>query len=77
MAVDVDVAVVAVATIGARFAIAAILPIATVVAVSCNPASFARDAAQLIAGGFRLERVLPVDQFVWTPHLELVAVFHR
>jgi 23S rRNA (uracil1939-C5)-methyltransferase len=51
--------------------------IATVVAVSCNPASFARDAAQLIAGGFRLERVLPVDQFVWTPHLELVAVFHR
>ena len=51
--------------------------IATVVAVSCNPATFARDAAQLIAGGFRLERVVPVDQFVWTPHLELVAVFRR
>jgi 23S rRNA (uracil1939-C5)-methyltransferase len=50
---------------------------AAVVAVSCNPATFARDAAQLIAGGFRLGRVLPVDQFVWTPHLELVAVFRR
>jgi 23S rRNA (uracil1939-C5)-methyltransferase len=49
----------------------------TIVAVSCNPATFARDAAQLNAGGFRLERVVPVDQFVWTPHLELVAVFRR
>jgi 23S rRNA (uracil1939-C5)-methyltransferase len=49
----------------------------TVVAVSCNPATFARDAARLIGGGFRLERVVPVDQFVWTPHLELVALFRR
>jgi len=49
----------------------------TVVAVSCNPATFARDAARLIAGGFRLERVVPIDQFVWTPHLELVAAFRR
>jgi 23S rRNA (uracil1939-C5)-methyltransferase len=49
----------------------------TVVAVSCNPATFARDAAALIAGGFRLVRVTPIDQFVWTPHLELVAVFRR
>lgn len=52
-------------------------PLAAVVAVSCNPATFARDAARLAAGGFRLERVVPVDQFVWTPHLELVAVFRR
>jgi 23S rRNA (uracil1939-C5)-methyltransferase len=51
--------------------------IPTVVAVSCNPATFARDAARLVAGGFCLERVVPVDQFVWTPHLELVAVFRR
>ncbi|MGA8380766.1 MAG: class I SAM-dependent RNA methyltransferase, partial [Stellaceae bacterium] len=51
--------------------------IETVVAVSCNPATFARDAARLVAGGFRLERVAPVDQFVWTSHLELVAVFRR
>lgn len=49
----------------------------TVVAVSCNPATFARDAAMLIGGGFRLQAVTPVDQFVWTPHLELVAVFRR
>ena len=51
--------------------------IEVVVAVSCNPATFARDAAQLIGGGFRLERLTPVDQFVWTPHLELAAVFRR
>jgi 23S rRNA (uracil1939-C5)-methyltransferase len=49
----------------------------TVVAVSCNPVSFPRDAARVISGGFRLIRVIPVDQFVWTPHLELVAVFCR
>jgi 23S rRNA (uracil1939-C5)-methyltransferase len=48
-----------------------------VVGVSCNPATFARDAAILIAGGFRLERVLPVDQFLWSPHIELVGVFTR
>jgi 23S rRNA (uracil1939-C5)-methyltransferase len=47
------------------------------VAVSCNPATFARDAAHLIAGGYRLERLVPIDQFVWTAHLELVAVFRR
>jgi 23S rRNA (uracil1939-C5)-methyltransferase len=51
--------------------------IATVVAVSCNPATFARDAARLIGGGFRLERVVPADQFLWTPHLELAALFRR
>jgi 23S rRNA (uracil1939-C5)-methyltransferase len=51
--------------------------LATVIAVSCNPATFARDAARLIDGGFRLERVVPVDQFVWTPHLELAALFRR
>ena len=51
--------------------------IETVVAISCNPATFARDAAKLVAGGYRLERVTPVDQFVWTPHLELAAVFRR
>jgi 23S rRNA (uracil1939-C5)-methyltransferase len=51
--------------------------IGTVVAISCNPATFARDAAKLVGGGYRLERVTPVDQFVWTPHLELAAVFRR
>jgi 23S rRNA (uracil1939-C5)-methyltransferase len=51
--------------------------IATVVAISCNPATFARDAARLVGGGYRLERVTPVDQFVWTHHLELAGVFRR
>ena len=46
-------------------------------AVSCNPASFARDARILIAGGYCLVTVQPIDQFVWTPHIELVAEFIR
>lgn len=48
-----------------------------VVAVSCNPSTFARDAATLAASGYRLERVNPVDQFVWTGHVELVGVLAR
>ncbi len=48
-----------------------------VVGVSCNPATFARDASLLIAGGFRLVHVRPVDQFLWSPHIELVGVFER
>jgi len=51
--------------------------VARVVAVSCNPATFARDARRLVDAGFRLERVLPVDQFLWSPHIELAALFHR
>jgi len=45
--------------------------------VSCNPASFARDARVLADGGYRLTRVQPVDQFVWSAHTELVAFFGR
>jgi 23S rRNA (uracil1939-C5)-methyltransferase len=48
-----------------------------VVAVSCNPATFARDAASLADGGYRLLSVTPVDQFPWSRHLELVAAFQR
>ncbi|HYE46465.1 MAG TPA: class I SAM-dependent RNA methyltransferase [Caulobacter sp.] len=48
-----------------------------VVGVSCNPATFARDARILVEAGFRLERILPVDQFLWSPHVELVGVFSR
>lgn len=49
----------------------------TVVAVSCDPRTFARDASILIAGGYRLESVTPVDQFAWSPHVEVVGVFRR
>ena len=52
-------------------------PIARVIGVSCNPATFARDARTLIDAGFTLDRVLPVDQFLWSPHIELVGVFSR
>ncbi|MEJ7926561.1 class I SAM-dependent RNA methyltransferase [Sphingobium sp. AN641] len=45
--------------------------------VSCNPASFARDAAHLVAGGYRLDSVLPVGQFRWSTHVELVGIFRR
>ncbi|TAI61713.1 methyltransferase [Bradyrhizobium sp. Leo170] len=49
----------------------------TVVAVSCNAATFARDAKILIDGGYTIEGVTPVDQFRHTPHVELVARFTR
>ena len=51
--------------------------VSRVVGVSCNPATFARDARTLTDAGFRLERVKPIDQFLWSPHIELVGVFSR
>lgn len=48
-----------------------------VVGVSCNPVTFARDARVLLDAGFMLERVTPVDQFLWSAHVELVGVFRR
>lgn len=48
-----------------------------VAAVSCNPATFARDARILIDAGFALDWVQPVDQFRWNPHVELAAAFSR
>lgn len=45
--------------------------------VSCDEQSFARDAAILVNGGYRLGAVVPVDQFLWSSHIELVASFKR
>jgi len=51
--------------------------VAKVIAVSCNPATFGRDARALIDGGYRLTRVVPVDQFLWSAQVELVAWLER
>jgi 23S rRNA (uracil1939-C5)-methyltransferase len=48
-----------------------------VIVVSCNPGTFARDARILIDGGYRLERVTPVDQFLFSTHVEIVGIFRR
>ena len=50
---------------------------ATVVAVSCNPSTFARDARILREGGYSLDWIAPLDQFLFTGHVELVARFYR
>ncbi len=59
----------------ARQFAASALPL--VVAVSCNAATFARDARILVDGGFRIETVAPLDQFRFSPHVEIAAVFRR
>jgi 23S rRNA (uracil1939-C5)-methyltransferase len=45
--------------------------------VSCNPASFARDAKTLVSAGYKLQRIWPVGQFRWSTHIELVGHFSR
>jgi len=55
----------------------AVSKVPLVVSVSCDAATFARDAAILMSGGYRLERVIPVDQFKHSPHLEVVGILRR
>jgi 23S rRNA (uracil1939-C5)-methyltransferase len=45
--------------------------------VSCNPATFARDAKMLVDGGYALQWARPVGQFRWSTHVELAACFAR
>ncbi len=52
-------------------------PVKTIVSVACDPATFARDAALLLGGGYAIESVTPVDQFAWTGHVEIVGVFRH
>ncbi len=51
--------------------------IARVAYISCNPSSWARDAASLVQAGFRLEQLRPVGQFRWSTHVELTSYFTR
>jgi len=62
---------------GAREQVAALAAstVARVAYVSCNPSSWARDAATLAAGGYRLAEVRPVGQFRWSTHVELASLF--
>ena len=49
----------------------------SVVYGSCDPGSFSRDARALEEGGYRLEKLLPIDQFLWSAHVELIALFAK
>ncbi len=51
--------------------------VAQVVSISCNPVTFARDAAILVGAGYQIEWLDMVDQFLWSPHIELVALFQK
>ncbi len=52
-------------------------PVPALVAVSCNPGTLARDLRILVDGGYRITRVVPVDQFLFSPHIEVVAQLSR
>ena len=64
---------------GAEAQVRQLIPssLSRVILVSCDPGTFARDAAILAAGGFTSERIVPVDQFKWSAHLEIVGTFAR
>jgi 23S rRNA (uracil1939-C5)-methyltransferase len=55
----------------------AVSDIARVIGVSCDPGTFARDAQILEEGGYTLEWVAPVDQFLWSHHIEIVGCFTK
>ncbi|MDF3033105.1 MAG: hypothetical protein K0R76_59 [Alphaproteobacteria bacterium] len=55
----------------------AISAVPTLIYVSCNPLTFARDARLLVEGGYRIETIQPLDQFRWTVHVEAIAKFTK
>jgi len=55
----------------------AVSGVARIAAVSCNAASFAHDARILIDGDYRMHTLTPIDQFLWSNHVEIVAIFYR
>lgn len=74
-----DAAIVDPPRAGAQAQVAALAAstVSTVVMISCNPATFARDARVLLDAGFSCRAAQPVDQFLWSPHVELAAAFRR
>lgn len=52
-------------------------PVKKIAAVSCNPQTLARDVKLLVEGGFKIKSVVPIDQFAFTPHLEVVVLMER
>ncbi|HTR86519.1 MAG TPA: RNA methyltransferase [Reyranella sp.] len=48
-----------------------------IVYASCDPGSFSRDARTLQEAGFRLEKLMPIDQFLWSGHVELISMFAK
>jgi len=55
----------------------AVSKVKRVVMVACDPRSFARDAARLLAAGFAMRDLTALDQFAWSNHIEIAALFHR
>lgn len=55
----------------------AVSTVPAIVAVSCNPATLARDLRTLVDGGYHIESATPIDQFAWSPHIEAVVVLRR
>ncbi|MHC5306640.1 class I SAM-dependent RNA methyltransferase [Bartonella sp. LJL80] len=51
--------------------------VARVVAVSCNPVTLARDLSILVDGGYKIEKTVPIDQFLWSPHVETVVILTK
>lgn len=51
--------------------------IKSIAAVSCNPGTLARDLRILVDGGYRIKSVTPIDQFLWSPHVEAVALLQK
>ncbi|PYE90595.1 class I SAM-dependent RNA methyltransferase [Phyllobacterium leguminum] len=51
--------------------------VAKVAAISCNPVTLARDLAILVEGGYRIDKVVPIDQFLWSSHVEAVALLSK
>lgn len=74
-----DVAIIDPPRAGAKHQMQEILnsDIKKLVMISCNPVTFARDVQNLVAAGFKMGPVTPVDQFLFSPHLEIVSVFER